>query len=351
MKKKPRKKIYHSLSLLCHFALACSLLLLTGCAGMRPDIKIPTAPPKPLMLNYHPKVAIVLGGGGARGYAHVGVLKVLHDAGVPINLIAGTSAGSLIGALYADTANPTDTYNRIFYTHFWTLADIGIPSFKGVMAGYHLQRFLLTHLSAHHFSQLKIPLIVATSDLTTGETYAISNGPIAPAVQASSAIPGIFLPVHLYGRILVDGGITDSVPVDLVKPYNPKIIIAVNIAQQLPKNMPATAAGILKRSLLILKETSSQLDDQQADVTIRPAVGDTGAFDVKNKNKMYLAGMKAAQQQLPKILASLKEKNIPLTTEKNKQKTINFCKDSTTKNYILPVKYLLRFCSGNRSTA
>ena len=98
--------------------LSCMLLLLAGCAGMRPDIEIPAAPPPPLKLNYQPQVAVVLGGGGARGYAHIGVLKVLHDAGVPINLIAGTSAGSLIGALYADTASPTDTYNRIFYTHF-----------------------------------------------------------------------------------------------------------------------------------------------------------------------------------------------------------------------------------------
>ncbi|OGT22613.1 MAG: hypothetical protein A3C55_03695 [Gammaproteobacteria bacterium RIFCSPHIGHO2_02_FULL_42_13] len=311
MKKTTAQQISSSGHLL---TLFCCLLLLTGCAVMRPNIEMPATPPPPLKLNYQPQVAVVLGGGGARGYAHIGVLKVLHDAGVPINLIAGTSAGSLIGALYADTANPTDTYNRIFYTHFWKLADIGKLNLKGIMTGYHLQRFLLTNLNAHNFNQLKIPLIVATTDLTTGKTYVISNGPIAPAVQASSAIPGVFLPVHLYGHILVDGGVSDSIPVNVVNPYHPKVIIAVNISPQLSQKMPTTATGILERSLLILREKASAQNLREANITIRPQVGQSGAFDLKDKHQLYDAGIKAAQQQLPNILKLLKEKNIPLTT-------------------------------------
>ena len=143
----------------------------------------------------------------------------------------------------------------------------------------------------------------------------ISNGPIAPAVQASSAIPGVFLPVHLYGHVLVDGGVSDSIPVNLVKPYRPSVIIAVDISPQLSQKMPATATGILERSLLILREKASAQNLQEANITIRPHVGQAGAFDVKDKHQLYDAGVQAAQQQLPAILKLLKEeKNITLSS-------------------------------------
>lgn len=286
-------------------------LLLTSCAGKPPNISIPKFPPPPLTLKTRPKVALVLGSGGARGFAHAGVVKVLQDAGVPINLIVGSSVGSFYGALLADTGNADTAAKIMLSATFWDIADIAnFPSLKGPMTGYHYEKFLLKHMHAKWFNQLKIPLVVATTNLKTGKLYAISSGPVAPAAKASASIPGAVQPSELYGNVLIDGGMVDPVPVNLALKYHPKLIIAVNIDQQLPKSMPATAFGIYNRGYHISWLQLAKLAEQRANIVIRPNVGNIGTFDISKKYQLFQEGEKAARRALPMILRMMKAKHI-----------------------------------------
>ena len=158
-------------------------LFLCGCAGTRPPIAIPQHRPPPVKITKRPRVALVLGSGGARGYAHLGVLEVLHKAGVPIDMVTGASIGSFVGALYADSLNPDRVADIMFRANFWDYADVSnLPSLQGPIQGYHIQKYLLKNLRARQFSQLKIPLVIATTNFITGNLYPLSGGPIAPAV-------------------------------------------------------------------------------------------------------------------------------------------------------------------------
>ena len=288
--------------------LVCGLL---GCAGRSPQIAVPKVMPPPVAVTKQPRVALVLGSGGAKGYAHLGVIEVLRKAGIPIDLIAGSSAGSGFGALYADTGDINQTKKIMMHAGFWDLADIGnYPNIKGIIKGYRFEKFLLKHMHARQFSQLKIPLVLAATDLKTGKTLALSSGPIAPAVLASGAMPGAVIPPKLYGHTLVDGGMADPIPVDLVERYHPKVIIAVDIDRQLGKRMPLTALGIYDRSFLISWNRLAELSAKKTDVLIRPDTGNTGTFDIDAKWKMYQAGVRAAKKALPEIKRVLAARGI-----------------------------------------
>jgi NTE family protein len=283
-------------------------LILVACAGDPPDINLPPTQPAPEFIPKHPTVALVLGGGGARGIAHAGVIKVLHDNHIPIDFIVGTSAGSIIGALYADNADPDQLDKLIQQLSLGDVLDFNnYPESQGILRGYRLQKFLMANMTHQTFDTLKIPLIVITTDLTTGKTYPIMGGLVAPAVQASAAIPGLFDPAHLYGHVLVDGGISDPIATDIAKTYHPDIIIAVNIAEELSPTMPRTAEEISNRAYLISRLAMSDLLLQDADIVIRPDVGQAGIFAVDQKSVLLNAGKKAAEKSLPLIQKKLKE--------------------------------------------
>ena len=198
--------------------LFIAILLLAACAGRPPNIVVPSNPPKPPHLIAEPRVALVLGGGGARGYAHLGVLQVLQQAGVPLDLIVGTSAGSIFGAVYSDNHSFDKTYRIMMQASFWSFADLNnVPNSSGFVQGYHLEKMLLANMQAKNFSKLKNKLVVVSTDLKTGQVFFIQSGPIAPAVLASSALPGLVDPVFLYHKILVDGGVVQPVPVAVAK--------------------------------------------------------------------------------------------------------------------------------------
>lgn len=293
-------------------AMVLLLLTLNGCAGFAPEITIPDSPPKPKPMSARPDIALVLGGGGARGYAHIGVLRALKEAHIPINLIVGTSVGSFVGALYADNPNPYSLEILMLKQGFWDFADLSnVPSLRGVMQGYRFQKFLMGVMSAKTFAQLKIKLVVVTTDLQKGTRFIIESGPIPPAVLASAAIPGVVQPVHLYHRILVDGGVVDNVAVDVAKSYHPKMIIAVSLSSDLSQDLPSTSAGILNRSYSITLSKLVQYRESGADVLIKPLLFHIGMFDLDHKQYLIDAGYNATRKQLPEILQLMKEKGIP----------------------------------------
>src|SRR3990167_620349 len=291
----------------------CMASLLCACAGMAPHITIPQTLPTPLKLTKQPRVALVLGAGGARGFAHAGAVKVLQSAGIPIDLIVGTSVGSFYGALLADSGDANIAGQIMLSARFWNVADIAnLPSLSGLMQGYRYQKFLLHHMQARWFNQLKIPLVVVAADLKTGKTFVISSGPIAPAAEASSAMPGAVRPAYLYGHTLIDGGMLDPIPVNVAKRYHPKVIIAINISQQLASYIPYTAVGVYDRAYDISWRELSRLSARDADIIIRPQVGAIGTFEVEKKYKLFYEGEIAAYKALPAIKKILREKHIKL---------------------------------------
>ena len=301
-------------------------IFISSCASLKPDILIPSKQPTSNKTIHHPRIALVLGGGGSRGYAHVGVIKALEKEGVPIDLIIGTSAGSIMGAIYADSASSKKLENITMSANFWDYADIAnMPLFGGVMSGNNLQNFLVKNLKAKTFDNLAIPLVVVTTDFRKGVPYIIKGGPIPPAVLASSAVPGVVRPVYLYGKILVDGGVVDNVAVDIAEKYHPKIIIAVDVSSDLEDAKPGSEFSILFRSYSITLKKLSNLQLSKTSFIIKPNLSNIGMFDMSQKNKLVTEGYKAAEKIIPKIKKVMLQKNIVSLNKdfKNKNKNKN----------------------------
>ncbi len=309
------KTIIKIISLLILFSL------LTACSDGDPYAPTPAQAPRMREIINHPDVALVLGGGGARGFAHIGVIKVLHDAGIPIDVIAGTSAGSIVGALYADQGDIETVKKEMLDASLWDFVDVSnFLGNGGMMSGHHIERFLLSHMQAQDFNQLKIPLIVTATDLQTGTLYAIESGPVAPAVQASSSIPGLIKPINLYGHVLIDGGMVDPIPVNVVKPFKPKIIIAVNISNPIPKQIPQDSQSISIVAWQIMCNQLTLHSLQGADIVIHPDTDGANVFDIADKAKLVKAGEKAALQALPEIKRLLRQRGITLPKPTTAQK-------------------------------
>jgi len=277
------------------------LTSLVSCAT-QPEISVPKQSPPPMVMKKQPRVALVLGGGGARGYAHVGVIKVLHEAGIPIDLIVGTSAGALVGAMYADSKDPQKIEKVMLSAKFFDFADFAVfPLLHAPITGHKYQRFILDHINARNFNALKIPFVSTATDLKTGEQIVHSSGPLAPAINASSAMPGAVRPVELYGHLLTDGAMVAPIAVNVAKRYHPKMIIAVNVDNELPPVMPNTFVGVLQRAITISWHKLGEYTASGADIVIHPELGNGGTFNINDKEIFYKSGIKAAKAALPKI--------------------------------------------------
>ncbi|VVC75916.1 NTE family protein RssA [Aquicella siphonis] len=277
-------------------------IFLTACAARQPVIDIPQTPPPVKKINRPPRVALVLGSGGVRGYAHLGVLQALEEAHIPVDVIVGCSAGSIVASLYADNQSFRKTYDIMMPAGFWDYADISnLTSGGGIVAGYQLETFLLQHMKARSFGELNTKVIIATTDVHSGKLYPIESGPIAPAVLASSAIPGAIKPVQIYGRALIDGGVISPVPVELASKLHPRLIIAVNLSTKSSQPALNSALDVLDSAMYIMGKRITDDSLKAADVVISPKVGDVNIFDIRRKKELYLAGLSAARKQIPAI--------------------------------------------------
>lgn len=268
--------------------------------------------PPPLPLCHVPekiRLALILGGGGAKGFAHVGVLEEFEQANIPIDLIVGCSAGSLIGALYADCPNAAYVKKLIDpWKSKWFL-DINIFKARfGLSQGDSMHRILECSLHAKTFEELKIPLIVVATDLCSAELVTLGGGEIVPAVRASCAIPFVFVPVEVHDRIFVDGGVIDPVPVRVARKLNAEIVVSVDLRCLLPKTFPTNLFSVATRSAEITLLWQSETCIQDSDVVIRPDLGELGTFDDEYHEQMYQAGRRAAREAMPQILELLSSK-------------------------------------------
>lgn len=255
------------------------------------------------------RLVLVLGGGGARGMAHVGVLEELERAQIPIDLIVGCSAGAIVGALYANHPRAEHIKNILSPLRRSDLMELDLFTYcHGLGHGNKLKRFLLCHLEHIPFEELKIPLVIVATDLSTGELVAFNEGPVAPAVHASSAFPFFFSPLFLYNRIFIDGGTVNPIPVDVARLHNADVIIGVDLSELLPDTLPTNMFGVLKRAIEIQFYRQSEACTDGADLIIRPEVSDVGVFSEGFNKLTYDAGREAARAAIPYIRELLKIK-------------------------------------------
>lgn len=296
--------------------LICLFLILTltlyAFIKRNPELIVPENLTKTIKKN--PQVALVLGGGGSKGFAHVGAIEVLEEHNIPIDLIVGSSAGSAVGALYADNKNIEETKQILLKAKSNELLDYSfIGSFRmfhslsSPIKGQAYENFIFDNMRAQYFSELKIPLVAVTVDAKTGEIFIIKDGPIAPAIRASSAVPLAISPVNLYGRTLIDGGVVEPVPVPTAKLFKPELIIAISINNAPPKDMPSNSIDLGYRASWLSYYTLSQTQAESADINIHPDLSGFGMFEDHRKEELYNLGRQAALDALPQIKKKLKK--------------------------------------------
>lgn len=278
------------------------LLFVTCCVPYRFVPKNAPEPPVPCYIPEKIRVALVLGSGGVRGMAHVGVLEELENAGIKIDLIVGCSAGSIVGALYADYPRSCRIKNIMETMHSDSLLDINIwQCHFGLSQGRAMRRALYRNIQARNFEELQIPFIAVATDLYSGELVPIGSGDVIKAVQASCAIPLLFVPCEVNGRILVDGGVVNPVPVCLARDLGADVVIAVDLCELLPRTFPTNLFGVATRSAEIAFLWQSDVCTRHADVVIQPKMCGIGTFNDKMKHEIYRAGKDACKESLPRI--------------------------------------------------
>jgi len=282
--------------------LATALLLtLVACATPTPPPPPPELPPPP---PPPPKVALVLGGGGARGFAHVGVLKMLDAQGLKPDMIIGTSAGSVAGALYAAGFNGFDLQEMAFALDRATVADWSMFG-KGLIRGEALQNFINDAVKQRPIEQLNIPFGCVAARLDTGEGVLFRRGNLGMAVRASSSVPGVFQPTVINGAEYVDGGLVSPVPIRYAKQLGATFIIAVDVSTPPASTASEGKLDVLLRTFDIMGQTIRAAELPQADVVIKPELSKITATDFESKQMAILQGERAALAAMPKIREKL----------------------------------------------
>jgi NTE family protein len=258
-------------------------------------------------------VVLVLGAGGSKGLAHIGVLEVLQEANIPIDLIIGCSSGSIVGSLYADSKDIKKVRKKMMRVGRKDILGASVVSSKmGFSNGKVLKRFLQRNIKSKYFAKLKIPFWSVATNLKNGQLAVFSHGQIVPAVAASAAYPAVFEPVIINQTPYVDGGVVSPIPTEIAKKTKAKVIIAVDISSNLSKKLPTNLFGVAKRSMEIGYLNKSKQSHKDADIIIIPDLGDSGTFSEGYNEKNFLAGRKEAVKLLPKIKELLEKKQIAL---------------------------------------
>lgn len=253
------------------------------------------------------RVGLALGGGAARGLAHIGVLEVLEEAHIPIDCIAGTSAGAIAGGLYAAGFTTAEMRKEAQKLNWLEVASFGIPK-MGLLNFDKASQWIDDLLKGRPdtFEQLAIPFVAVAADIVRGELIAINTGKLSAALRASSSVPGIFTPTRLGNRMLVDGGTLNNLPVSVARRLGADYVIAVDLLPpgRVGNKEPGNVMELTVTALYMLMR-STHNEGAEADRVIMPAIGHFSLFDLGHKDELMEAGRVAAQQIVPKILQDL----------------------------------------------
>jgi NTE family protein len=283
-------------------------LLLAACSSTPPAPQVP-AQPAPAAAKVPPRIGLALGGGAARGFAHVGVIQVLEEAGIKPDLVVGTSAGSLVAALYASGRNGRQLQAVAMAMDEAAFADWTLPLFnRGMLRGEALGRYVNAQVNNKLVESMAMPLGIVATELATGQGVLFQRGDTGTAVRASSAVPALFLPVKIGTKEYVDGGLVSPVPVRYARQMGAEVVIAVDISSPPEGNPSGDPVQILLQTFAIMGKSINSWELKDADVLVRPALAGMGGADFAGKRRAIDAGRAAMLAALPKLKSALEAK-------------------------------------------
>jgi len=284
------------------------LLALGGC------VTAPSPPPKAVELTAttlekrEVKLGLALGGGAARGFAHVGVIQVLEEAGLKPSHVVGTSAGSLVAALYASGKTSAELNRLAENLQEADITDWMLPILnRGALRGEALARYVNSQVGGRTLEQMKIPLGIVATDLNSGESITFRRGNTGSAVRASSAVPAVFQPVRIGEREFVDGGLVAPVPVRQTRDMGANFVLAVDISSDPEGNPSADTFQILMQTFTIMGKSINTLALKEADFVVRPALAGVKSADFNARMRSIEAGRVAMRNALPSLKTKLAE--------------------------------------------
>lgn len=286
------------MNLVCHrlLPLVFASLLVGACATKPTQVTPPQQPTA--------RLALALGGGAARGFAHVGVIKALEAQGIVPDIVVGTSAGAVVGALYAAGYSGFELQKLVLQLEESQFSDWSLPD-RGVLKGEALQGFVNQAVAQRPLEKLGKLLAVVATDLNSGEAIVFRTGNTGMAVRASSSVPGLFQPVAINGREYVDGGLVSPVPVRTARSLGADFVIAVDISAKPQFGKTRTTVDVLLQSFAIMGKTIGERELSVADVVIRPHTPELRAADFQDRHLAVLEGEKAVASVLPELKAKL----------------------------------------------
>ncbi|MBF4520689.1 patatin-like phospholipase family protein [Acinetobacter towneri] len=270
-------------------------LTLAGC-----DKTTKTPPSTTPIQAREPVIALALGGGGAKGFAHIGVIKVLESHGIKPKIVTGTSAGSFVGSLYASGKSPYQLQHIALTFKESDIRDLTL-SRQGFVAGQKLQDYVNQHVANKPIEKFPIRFAAVATRLDNGRKADFIKGNAGQAVRASCSIPNVFVPATIGGTQYVDGGLVSPIPVETAKAMGADLVIAVDISARPTGNQPVNMWGLLDQTLNIMGQQSINQELAQANIVIQPKVGHIGTLDLKASNQTILEGEKAAQLKIRAI--------------------------------------------------
>ena len=282
--------------------LAYLVLATLAACGNTPPSAPPAAPEPAVRTTPMPpiRIGIALGGGAAKGFAHIGVIKMLEANGFAPAVVAGTSAGSVVGALYAGGMNAFELQEKAVALDEAKIRDLQLSS-GGLVLGQKLEDYVNEQVRRKPLEQLAKPFVAVATRLEDGERTVFARGNTGQAVRASSSIPGVFQPVTIGKFHYVDGGIVSPVPVDAARQLGADVVVAVDISNKARGQSPSHMLGALGQSIAIMGQKLGQAELARADVVVRPQVLDMGPVDFNQRASAIMEGEKAALAMMPQL--------------------------------------------------
>ena len=294
-----------------HLLVAGLALLVAGCQTVpaptpvpppaptpAPPSPAPPPPPRP------PRIGLALGGGAARGFAHIGVIQVLEEAGIRPQLVVGTSAGSLVAALYASGKSGAELAMLALGMDESAITDWAFPG-RGVIRGEALARYVREQTGGLSIEKMKLPLGIVATDLDSGQAILFQRGDPGVAVRASSAVPAVFQPVKIGEHEYVDGGLVSPVPVRFARAMGAELVLAVDISSPPEGQATGDAMRLLLQTFAIMGKSINHFELRDADVVLRPKLNGVGSADFAARQRTIMAGREEAQAALPELRARI----------------------------------------------
>ncbi len=297
------------MSLLRRLLLLALLSGLAACSVLSPPPAPSVGPPGPPSIDPQPpkvlrapKIGLALGGGAARGFAHIGVIQVLEENGIKPDLVVGTSAGSLVAALYASGKSGAELARLAETMDEGAITDWSFP-LRGLIRGEALARYVRAQTGGKTIEQMAIPLGIVATQLADGQGVMFRQGDLGQAVRASSAVPAVFQPVEISGKLFVDGGLVAPVPVRYARQMGAEAIIAIDISSPPNPQVRTDPFSLLMQTVAIMGRSINSLELRDAELVLRPELNGVASSDFTARKQAIAAGRAAALAALPRIKA------------------------------------------------